>query len=237
MLSFLFFSLAHLINSLEPRPRLQETVRERLKRLYQDHKVHTDSKARTYMYNDVDCDNNQIVLIYSGTKYQWKCHQTIKPDGNILNAEHLIPQSTFGSKTPMVSDLHSLVPAASGLNNRRSNYNFTEVDYSQCKQFCRDMTCQTTMPEDPDSYSCLTNSKTWMPIKQDRGRIARAVFYFYTMYPQYPISVGDVNLFKRWNLEYPPSSFETLRNDRLNETQGNRNPYIDDPTLVDQAFP
>ena len=76
-----------------------------------------------------------------------------------------------------------------------------------------------------------------MPIKQDRGRIARAIFYFYTMYDQYSISVGDIELFKKWNRDYPPLYFEKLRNNRLNVSQGNRNPYIDDPSLVDEAFP
>lgn len=225
------------METLYRRPRIQETVRERLKRLYKDHHTYSYSQARVFMYNEVDCEEDEINLIYSGSSYSWKCHQTKKPSATDVNAEHIVPQSTFKSKTPMVSDLHHLLPASAKLNNVRSNYNFTEVDYSQCKQFCRGMTCSTTKPSDPDSYSCLTNNKKWMPLKLDRGRVARAVLYFYTMYDEYPMSVGELSLFKKWNNLYLPSDYEKLRNDRINTTQGNRNPYIDDPTLVDQAFP
>ena len=240
MLYLLFFAFSSSNNNARTqsgRPRLQETVRERLKRLYSTHTIYSYSNARTIMYNEVDCDNDEFDLLYSGTFYSWKCHQKIKPSGTEVNAEHIVPQSTFKSKTPMVSDLHHLMPASAKLNNCRSNYNYTEVDYSECDKFCRDMTCSTQVPSDPDSYSCLTKNKKWMPIKQDRGRVARAVLYFYTMYDEYPMSVGDLKLFKKWNNEYLPSDFEKMRKERLNTSQGNRNPYIDDPTLVDQAFP
>ncbi|OHT03982.1 secreted nuclease [Tritrichomonas foetus] len=225
------------INLLNSRPRLQETTKERLKRLYKDHIVRSYDKARTEMYNEVDCDNNQLQLIYSGTTYSWTCHGTKKPSATEINAEHIVPQSTFNSKTPMVSDLHHLLPASSKLNNMRSNYNFTEVEYDDCAQFCRDMSCSKDRPSDPDQYSCLTSDRKWMPMKQDRGRVARSILYFYTMYDEYPITVGDVALFKKWNKEYLPGAWEIERNERLNISQGNRNPYIDDPSLVDEAFP
>ena len=226
-------SLRHLKTRLSPR----ETVKERLKRLYSDHVVRSYDKARTVMYNEVDCDEDSIVLIYSGSTYDWICHQSKKPSATYVNAEHIVPQSTFDKKTPMVSDLHHLLPAASKLNNMRSNYNFTEVDYDQCQQFCREMSCSKNRPSNPDEYSCLTKDRKWMPMKEDRGRVARAVLYFYTMYDQYPISVGEIELFKKWNRLYKPGQFEKLRNERLNISQGNRNPYIDDPSLADLAFP
>lgn len=239
---FLFIFLAfssskEFLKGHAKRTRIKETVRERLKRLYKDHTVRSYDQARVQMYNEVDCDNDELNLIYSGSNYNWKCHQTKKPSATDVNAEHIVPQSTFKSKTPMVSDLHHLLPAAAKLNNLRSNYNFTEVDYSECKQFCRGMKCSTQVPSDPDIYSCITKNKKWIPIKQDRGRVARAVLYFYTMYDEYPMSVGELSLFKKWNNDYLPNDYEKMRNERINVSQGNRNPYIDDPSLVDQAFP
>ena len=215
-----------------------ETTKARLKRLYSDHKSFSYKQARIHMYNTIDCSNNQIRLIYGGNTYSWKCGQTSIPSANYVNAEHTVPQSTFDEKTPMVSDLHHLFSAPSKLNNKRSNYPFAQVDYSKCKSFCKDNECTTTVPSNPDDYSCLIEGNKWMPRKEDRGQIARAVLYFYTMYTDYDMSdVGDLSTFKTWNKQYPPSQLEKTRNELINQTQGNRNPYIDDYTLVDEAFP
>ena len=100
------------------------------------------------------------------------------------------------------------------------------------------MNCQTERPSSNiDDYSCLTVDNEFMPRKADRGQVARGVLYFYTIYDSYDITrVGSVSLFRRWNTQFPPNAQEKTRNDRLNKTQGNRNPYVDDYTLVDQAF-
>jgi endonuclease I len=76
-----------------------------------------------------------------------------------------------------------------------------------------------------------------MPRRDDRGIVARAVLYFFTMYDGIDIAtVGSVDTFKKWNLAYLPAAWERGRNDRLNKTQGNRNPYIDDPSLANEVF-
>jgi endonuclease I len=215
----------------------QETVKDRLRRLYKNHTVWSYSDARTHMYNAVDCASNQIRLLYGGNYYSWTCGGTTKPDANEVNAEHIVPQSLFDSKTPMVSDLNHLYSSPSKLNNVRSNYKFAEVSYDQCAQWCTGFTCSTTRPSNPDNYSCLSTAKTWMPRTSDRGIVARAVLYFFTMYDGIDISaVGSVETFKKWNRVYAPAAWELARNERLNKTQKNRNPYIDDPSLADQVF-
>lgn len=237
MLFLLCFSFQLPFFSSKTKARVQESTKDRLKRLYKDHKVMSYATARTHMYNDIDCADGEIFLIYGGSTYPWKCGGTKKPSATDVNCEHLIPQSTFGKKSPMVSDVNHLFPAPAKLNSVRSNYKFAEVDYSECAQFCKDDSCSTSKPSNPDEYSCLTKSKEWMPRKDDRGRIARAIFYFYTMYDDYHIStVGDVETFKDWNKKYAPDAIEKARNEAVNKTQGNRNPYIDDPSLVDEVF-
>jgi deoxyribonuclease-1 len=66
-----------------------------------------------------------------------------------------------------------------------------------------------------------------------RGNIARAIFYMHT---QYGVSVAKSMLeeLKRWNRFDPPSKQEMLRNNLIEEIQGNRNPYIDNPALAEQ---
>ena len=219
--------------------RVGETVRERLKRLYKDHKTMSYKNARIQVYNTIDCEDNQIWLEYSSSRYSWTCGGTSTPSSTIVNAEHTIPQSTFEEKTPMVSDVHHLFASPAKLNTARSNYPFSEFSYDDCKTWCHEETCQNTKPSgDMTEWSCVSSDgRYFMPRAADRGRVARAVFYFYTMYDQYSIeTVGNVDTFKKWNKQYPPDARETHRNEVANKTQGNRNPYVDDYTLVDQAF-
>ena len=225
--------------SLFQRPKLGETVREQLRRLYSYHKVYNYNDARKDMYNSADCHNNEMYLVYGGNTYDWKCGGSTLPSATIINAEHTIPQSFFGKRYPMVSDIHHIFAAPSKLNNVRSNYPFVQMDYSQCAEFCKDYSCSTDIPSNPDDYSCLgKDSNSWMPIKSGRGQVARAIFYFFTMYDDVQMDqVGDINTFKQWNKDFPPTDIEKARNDAINKTQGNRNPYIDDFTLVDKAFP
>lgn len=215
-----------------------ESMKDKLRRLYKNHKAYSYKEARKIMYNQADCTNGKMYLVYGGKQYNWKCGGTSMPSSTEVNAEHTVPQSFFNSKSPMVSDLHHLFSAPAKLNNRRSNYPFKEMDYSKCKEFCRDNSCTTSRPSNPDDYSCFgEDGKSWMPIKQDRGQVARAVLYYFTMYDGVDISrVGDVNTFLKWNREFPPSDREKARNNIVNQTQGNRNPYIDDYTLADQVF-
>lgn len=238
MLAFLLCLNIPFLDRLGFRPRVQESTKARLQRLYKDHKVKSYENARNDMYNIVDCTNNELYLVYGSTTYDWQCGGSKRPSGTYVNAEHVVPQGFFKSQTPMVSDLHHIFSSPSKINNKRSSYKFAEFDYSECAEHCKDFDCEAgPPPSNPDAYSCLSKDRTWMPPKNDRGRIARAVLYFFTMYDDYDISlVGRADTFKQWNRQYAPDSMEKERNDRVNRTQGNRNPYIDDPSLVDQVF-
>ena len=65
-----------------------------------------------------------------------------------------------------------------------------------------------------------------------RGNISRSIFYMHTKYGL-PLEKETIDRLKRWNKEDLPSKQEKSRNDRIEEIQGTRNPYIDDPTLID----
>lgn len=65
-----------------------------------------------------------------------------------------------------------------------------------------------------------------------KGDVARIVLYV-NMYYDEPISdVGDIETFLKWNVEDPVSEFELQRNDVIEDAQGNRNPFIDNPYLA-----
>lgn len=213
--------------------------RKQLKAKYASHTAFSYKNARIQMYNNIDCKNNKMHLLYGGNEITWKCGGTSVPDSKIVNAEHVVPQSLFNSKTPMVSDLHHLFSSPAKLNNRRSNYKFGEFANSNCKYWCKDNECSTSTPSNPDEYSCLSNSNVWKPRNADKGEVARAVLYFFTMYDDQSFdisSVGDVKTFVSWANQYPPTSREKERNTLVNKIQGNSNPYIEDNANVNKAW-
>ena len=232
-----------LVFSFCSRPKItdSETLKEKLRRLYKDHHQYTYRDSHYVMYNQADCRDGKINMMYDTYKYPWACNQKVLPDQRLYNTEHIIPQSFFKKEYPMVSDLHHLFSCPAKLNNLRGSLPYKEFDYSECSMWCRNQKCESRedIPSNPELYSCMNKDKNaWMPRTEDRGMVARAIFYFMTMYDGVPIEkMGDLETLKKWNSLYPPLEFEKGRNDNLNETQGNRNPYIDDPSLVDQVFP
>ena len=112
-----------------------------------------------------------------------------------------------------------------------------------------------------DKYYDTSNSKnTFYPLVDStiidgihnftgdfRGDVARTVFYMYTKYLELNIiediqndetttSMGRLSALKTWHNEDPVDDFELQRNNRIYEYQGNRNPYIDYPDLVNKLF-
>mgnify|MGYP006103081321 CR=1 FL=1 len=83
----------------------------------------------------------------------------------------------------------------------------------------------------------------WYPGDEWKGDVARMMMYMYLRYPTQcvPTNVGTgttvslddmLTLFISWNVEDPVSIYEEQRNTRLQTSQGNRNPFIDNPYLA-----
>ncbi len=65
-----------------------------------------------------------------------------------------------------------------------------------------------------------------------RGNIARVIFYMYSEYGV-PIDKEMFETLKQWNRDDPPSTQEAQRNDRIEQIQGKRNPFVDNPALAE----
>lgn len=194
--------------------------------------------ARKYMYSYIDNNNGSLEGIYSG--YSMPCEYgsmstSCNPE---VNCEHIVPQSFFNENDPMKSDLHILKPEKDAVNSARSNYPFDEIDNDEVYKWYKNSTITTQKPSDSENWSKLAKSPhRWEPRDEYKGYVARAVFYFYTMYPEYDISrIGNGKNLLKWNSEFDPTSEEIERNNMVEKYQGNRNPYIDCPELVYNAF-
>lgn len=196
------------------------------------------TNARIKMYNYIDNQNNTITCVYSGYEKSWTYGGTgSNPDP--INCEHTVPQSFFNEAEPMKSDIHHLFPTYSNWNSTRSNYPFAEIDDNATTKWMYLTTSTTSIPSSNiDLYSEYASS-TFEPREDHKGDVARAIFYFYTMYPTQAgaiSAVADINELYDWHLADPVSQKEIDRNLAIETYQGDKNPYISIPSLVAKAW-
>jgi endonuclease I len=210
--------------------------------------VLTYSAARAKMYNYADNYSNKVVCVYSGyaetVPYNYASTSTQVVTG--INCEHTIPQSWFKETDRMRSDMHHLYPTYIQWNSNRGSDPFAEIPDSQTKLWMRLTQSQTGIPTaNIAEYSEDTDSQ-FEPREDHKGNLARTAFYFYTMHAGQPdlvatghnsiTSLADLNTLYQWHLADPVDDHERERNRRVAASQGNYNPYINDPSLVARAW-
>jgi hypothetical protein len=196
------------------------------------------SGARTQMFGYTDEQSDWIYCVYTGFEQPADFTTYLNP----INTEHIVPQSFFGSLSPMKSDLFNIRPTHENVNSARGNSPYGEVTDVSAQWYgineSGEYVTQGNIPATPDLWSERSGS-LWEPRENIKGDIARQLFYFYTVYPTEAgafSQVGDINIFYDWHLNDPVDEFESTRNIRIQEVQGNFNPYISDPNLVMRAW-
>jgi endonuclease G len=146
-----------------------------------------------------------------------------------FNCEHVVPQSWFAKREPMRGDLHHLFACESRCNSFRGNTPFAEFeDFPE------------PAPTDPllevVRDACGKSEANGFEPAHGKGAAARAVFYFLLRYPG-EVEPGEMppqrqQMLLTWQEENPATEWERHRNAAIFERQGNRNPFIDHPTLA-----
>ena len=168
---------------------------------------------------------------------------TYSVEGDCYNREHIIPQSTFGSAAPMVSDAHFITPTDGKVNGQRSNYPHGPV------------TSPTWTSRNGSKLGASTTAgysgPIFEPINEFKGDIARMYFYFATRYENtvagysyamfnntsnQVFTTAFLNLLIAWHNQDPVSAREIDRNNAIYTSQNNRNPYIDHPEYVQSIW-
>lgn len=149
-------------------------------------------------------------------------------DGTTWNREHVWPNSRLGvssvtnTQKNIASDLHNLRAAIVSTNSSRSN----------------------------KWYDTSTTTSTYYPGDDDKGDVARILFYMVVMYPNLDLVniitqamddgmyveagtyMATMSLLLQWHIDDPVDNFERNRNDVIYHYQNNRNPFIDRPEYV-----
>lgn len=146
-----------------------------------------------------------------------------------FNAEHVVPQSWFGAKEPMKGDLHHLFVCEPRCNSIRSNFPYADFPFYE--------------PESPDEMiqnDCGVAYGEYFEPEHGKGAVARAMLYFLVRYPraikQPFIDQINISLLIQWHKQFPVTMYEKHRNAAIFRIQGNRNPFIDKPHLVEQIY-
>lgn len=196
--------------------------------------------AREIMYGTIDNTAGQIYCVYTG--FYQPASFTSFPDP--INTEHTVPQSWFNSMEPMRSDIHHIFPTHMDVNNARGSLPFGEVIDSQTDDWFigngSGITVTSSIPtSNIDDYSEVYSNNHFEPKEATKGNTARAIFYFYTMYPNQAGDISllaNINTLYQWHLDDPVDAMEINRDNLVQQYQGNYNPYIHSPELLPLAW-
>lgn len=191
---------------------LEEPLKPQLTTLVNDTNVNFSyDEARVILeHSDRDPANpNNVLLVYTrdSVKGPWTS------GSEVWTREHVWPQSLLNNDT-QTSDAHNLRPINQSVNEVRGNKKFVN-----------------------GSGEAGVVGNDWYPGDDDRGDVARIIFYMATKYTELAINlIGNLTKFLEWHTIDPVDDFERIRNDVIYSYQDNRNPYIDNPEWVELVF-
>lgn len=168
-----------------------------------------------YVKTDPDFDHpGNIILFYSGQSISG-----IWENGITWNREHVwaknlsggLYKDVEGSNKGPGTDLHQLRPALTSINSSKADKKFGNT----------------------------TNNIYYEPRDEIKGDVARIIFYMNIRYGMDIEKLGvaeSIELLIDWNKQDPVDFYEEYRNEQIQAIQGNFNPFIDNPWLVDIIY-
>ncbi len=212
--------------------------------------VMTYSMARDTLFKNVYAVDDSLECVYTG----WKRYldpsldptQAVFTDngGDLdINTEHCYPQSKGAKSGNGRSDMHHLFPTRASVNSERANDPFMEIPDSQTsKWFYRDQTLTSEPTSMKDAYA-EDIQKGFEPREEVKGNIARAVFYFYTIYRDNAVSAAP-EFFEiqkatlcSWHYKDPVDPIEWDRTYKIAKYQDDKpNPFILDCSLSTRMY-
>ena len=217
---------------------------DELAKEYTPSKILNYDRARDQMFGIIDNRAGIVTDIYASYPIRLTGNGNPSQEAEKLglNTEHVWPQSKGADKGNSRSDLHHLFPAREDINSERGNKPFDDIADTSTKKWYRNNTVQSTIPSSAIDEFSESASSEFEPREKVKGDIARAIFYFYTIYRNQAEGV-DLNYFQnqrqilcKWNQQDLPDITEIERSHAIAQFQGNDNPFVLDVTLVERAY-
>ena len=225
---------------------IKSALGELLKSTHRNHLPYTHSTKEDCWDSLIDLDkgssSSTVHLIYKDVDVSSDSHGT----SDTWNREHLWPKSLgVGTDGADMTDIHHLRPADWNVNAARGNKYFGECGIVRASSEC------ASPAHAEAAASSAKDPEIWRPPTNVRGDIARAIFYMEARYygegtdpdlhlsdcPTGDLDMGYLSVLLQWHIEDPVSAEEVARNNRACERwQGNRNPFVDFPSLAAQFY-
>lgn len=205
--------------------------------------------ARDLMYGKIDNTRDTVCGIYSG-----HCRylppgsdpsQALYQDGSAdgINCEHVWPRSKGAKSGNAKSDMHHLFPTRLAVNAARGNAPFAEIPDELTEHWYRaDEERARTPNRFADAYSESTGEQ-FEPREGRKGDIARAMFYFYTIYRKEALEADPLffqiqrETLLLWHQLDPADKQEIGRTQAIARYQGGKpNPFVIDPSLAERLY-
>ena len=199
-------------------------------------------------FADTDCrpeDHNKVWDMYSDKTYYFR-GGTSGVSG--MHKEHSLPKSWWGGYDETqgyagYTDINHLYPANGDANMAKSNYPLGEVSTAS---FNNGVTKVGT-PKTGQGGGCPS---VFEPDDRYKGDFARTYFYMACAYQDYTwrytymmtnnswktLNEWSIDLLCRWARNDAVSDKEVDRNDAVQRSQNNRNPFIDIPMLFEYIW-
>ncbi len=161
-----------------------------------------------------------------------------------INLEHTYPKSQGAAGGQQESDMHHLYPTRVEVNADRGSLPFGESPDEQTTSWYYLQTEQSNIPSSNiEAWSELLENVLFEPREDHKGNVARAVFYFYTMYRQ-AANQANPDFFEEqratlcaWHVLDPVDSLEWARTWLIAQYQdGKPNPFVLDCTLAKRTY-
>lgn len=267
---------------------LLEAIQQVAKRGYRAEDFRYDSVWLAYKYTDMRPDG-YVWEIYSDCEFEYEKDRTSNTtqtgECKGYNREHAMCQSWFGEydlqgekmssskKNSPGSDIFHIYPTSYGMNSRRGNRPYGEVeqaDYTSGNgtKYGTPVTTISVANSVAGPYvegSITLNTNVLEPADEYKGDIARSYFgtmvkwagewvfnlnengrvifdatidadTHYAAENNYGLTDYGLAMLLKWHRQDPVSQKEVDRNNAIQKTQGNRNPFIDYPYLVEYIW-
>lgn len=195
----------------------------------QDDSLHCIYSGHT-LYLDPTADPTQYIFQNGGS--------------NGMNTEHGYPVGKGATQgTNAYSDMHHLFPTRIAVNDARADKPLLEIPDAQTQKWFINNLVQTNIPTSNIALYAESGSNAFEPREASKGDLARAVFYFYTVYRN-QANAADPNFFEAqrstlclWNAQDPADVTELAKTWLIGAYQENKpNPFVLDCTLAFRSW-
>jgi endonuclease I len=204
------------------------------------------SASKDVLYGEIYNENDSLSCVYTG--YTIYLDPALDPSEEAfdqdINLEHTYPKAKGAGSGLPSNDMHHLHPSRVDVNSDRGSFPFGDIDDNESEYwYWMDQTSTSIPGTNIDEYSEFKSNDRFEPREDHKGNVARAYFYFYTIY-RIQADAADPDFFWdqrfdlcNWHFLDPVDQKEWDRTFQIAAYQSDvPNPFVLDCTLAFRTY-